>query len=223
MQYLGRQSDEAVDQFRYGRHFHRRSLARRTHRHNERRSLGEFPVSVPMVDMHTIGAGGGSIAYVDSGGMLQVGPESAGADPGPVCYGKGGTRPTETDANLLLGRLPAGSPLAGGLELDIDLARRPWLNSRTRSASTSRPPAGNRQHRQRTWSKPSAASRSTGASIPPEFLLVSFGGAGGLHVCALAEALGIRHAVVPVYAGVLSRSAWRSPTREGSSRGPCSD
>ena len=111
--------------------------------------LGEFPVSVPMVDMHTIGAGGGSIAYVDSGGMLRVGPESAGANPGPVCYGKGGKRPTVTDANLLLGRLPAGAPLAGGLELDLDAARAAVAETRGGHRPRCRgDSAGHRQHRQ---------------------------------------------------------------------------
>ncbi|HIE55278.1 MAG TPA: hydantoinase/oxoprolinase family protein, partial [Chromatiaceae bacterium] len=80
--------------------------------------IGRWPVAVPMVEMHTIGAGGGSIAWLDSGGMLQVGPESAGADPGPACYGRGGERPTVTDANLLLGRLLPEAFLGGGLTLD---------------------------------------------------------------------------------------------------------
>ncbi len=167
--------------------------------------LGEFPVSVPMVDMHTIGAGGGSIAYVDSGGMLQVGPESAGADPGPVCYGKGGTRPTVTDANLLLGRLPAGAPLAGGLELDIDLARKAVAELADSIGldveATARGIVSIADEHMVEAIRRISVNRGFD---PAEFLLVSFGGAGGLHVCALAEALGIRRAVVPVYAGVLS-------------------
>ncbi len=167
--------------------------------------LGEFPVSVPMVDMHTIGAGGGSIAYVDSGGMLQVGPESAGADPGPVCYGKGGTRPTVTDANLLLGRLPAGAPLAGGLELDIDLARKAVAELADSIGldveATARGIVSIADEHMVEAIRRISVNRGFD---PAEFLLVSFGGAGGLHVCALAEALNIRRAVVPVYAGVLS-------------------
>ncbi|MCP4245768.1 MAG: hydantoinase/oxoprolinase family protein, partial [bacterium] len=80
-------------------------------------AIDRYPVSVPMVDMHTIGAGGGSIAYIDSGGLLHVGPESAGADPGPVCYGRAGSKPTVTDANVVLGRLPATTKLGGNMEL----------------------------------------------------------------------------------------------------------
>ena len=167
--------------------------------------LGEFPVSVPMVDMHTIGAGGGSIAYVDSGGMLQVGPESAGADPGPVCYGKGGTGPTVTDANLLLGRLPAGAPLAGGLELDIDLACQAVAKlAETIGLDVEATAQGIVSIANEHMVEAIRRISVNRGFDPAEFLLVSFGGAGGLHVCALAEALGIRRAVVPVYAGVLS-------------------
>ena len=167
--------------------------------------LGEFPVSVPMVDMHTIGAGGGSIAYVDSGGMLQVGPESAGADPGPVCYGKGGTRPTVTDANLLLGRLPAGSPLAGGLELDIGLARKAVAElADTIGLDVESTAQGIVSIANEHMIEAIRRISVNRGFDPAEFLLVSFGGAGGLHVCALADALGIRRAVVPVFAGVLS-------------------
>jgi len=86
------------------------------------REIGGFPLRLPAVDLHTVGAGGGSIVWLDSGGAIRVGPESAGADPGPACYGRGGTRPTVTDANLLLGRLPA--VLAGGIELDREAAAR---------------------------------------------------------------------------------------------------
>ena len=167
--------------------------------------LGDFPISVPMVDMHTIGAGGGSIAFVDSGGMLQVGPESAGADPGPACYGKGGTRATVTDANLLLGRLPADSPLAGGLALDWEraqaavghLAEKVGLDVE----ATARGIVSIANEHMVEAIRRISVNRGYD---PKDFLLVSFGGAGGLHVCALADALGMRRAVVPVYAGVLS-------------------
>ncbi len=87
------------------------------------RRVAGLPVRLPMVDIHTVSAGGGSIAWVDSGGALRVGPQSAGADPGPACYGRGGTEPTVTDANLVLGRLPAESPIAADLTLDLDAAR----------------------------------------------------------------------------------------------------
>jgi N-methylhydantoinase A len=85
--------------------------------------IGDYPVAVPMVDMHTIGAGGGSIARVDAGGLLQVGPDSAGARPGPACYGRGGDQATVTDANLVLGRLQAGAFLGGNMTLDSQAAR----------------------------------------------------------------------------------------------------
>ena len=167
--------------------------------------LGEFPVSAPMVDMHTIGAGGGSIAFVDSGGMLQVGPESAGSDPGPACYGKGGKRATVTDANLLLDRLPAGSPLAGGLQLDIDRARAAVGELAARIGldveATARGIVSIANEHMVEAIRRISVNRGYD---PKEFLLVCFGGAGGLHVCALAEALGVRRAVVPVYAGVFS-------------------
>src|SRR5205807_5220221 len=86
------------------------------------REVGELPVRLPMVDIHTVGAGGGSIAWLDDGGALRVGPESAGADPGPACYGRGGTRPTVTDANLVLGRLDPDVALAGRMRLDAGAA-----------------------------------------------------------------------------------------------------
>jgi len=85
--------------------------------------VGDFPVRLPVIDIHTVGAGGGSIAYVDSGGALRVGPESAGADPGPACYGRGGTQPAVTDAHVVLGRIGATGLLAGRMALDVAAAR----------------------------------------------------------------------------------------------------
>ena len=168
--------------------------------------LGEYPVSVPMVDMRTIGAGGGSIAYVDSGGMLQVGPESAGSDPGPACYGKGGRQATVTDANLLLGRLPAGfARWRAGWNLISNSPGTRLARSRRASGSIWEATANGivsiaNEHMVEAIRRISVNR----GHDPVEFLLVSFGGAGGLHVCALAEALGIRRAVAPVHAGVLS-------------------
>ena len=164
-----------------------------------------FPVGVPMVDMHTIGAGGGSIAAVDSGGMLQVGPESAGAAPGPACYGAGGTRPTVTDANLVLGRLPADARLGGRLALDGGAARRVLtelghgLGMGCEEAAEGVVRVAN-EHMARALR---VISVERGID-PRDMALASFGGAGGLHVCALAEALGMGRALVPVHAGVLS-------------------
>ncbi|MCU7844117.1 MAG: hydantoinase/oxoprolinase family protein [Candidatus Thiodiazotropha sp. (ex Monitilora ramsayi)] len=167
--------------------------------------IGPWPVGVPMVDMHTIGAGGGSIASLDGGGMLQVGPASAGADPGPACYGRGGSQPTVTDANLILGRLRSDAFLGGRMQLDPgaakqavgDLAQSMGLSVEAASAGIIR--VAN-EHMARALR---VISVQRGID-PRGYTLVSFGGAGGLHVCALAEALGMCEALVPVHAGVLS-------------------
>ncbi len=167
--------------------------------------IGPWPVAVPMVDMHTIGAGGGSIARLDAGGMLQVGPESAGADPGPACYGQGGTLPTVTDANLVLGRLRADAFLGGRMTLDREAARRA-VGALGQAMGLSAEAAAEgilrvaNEHMARALR---VISVQRGID-PRGHTLVSFGGAGGLHVCALAEALALREALVPVHAGVLS-------------------
>jgi N-methylhydantoinase A len=157
------------------------------------RTVSGLPVRLPTVDLHTVGAGGGSIVWRDAGGALRVGPQSAGADPGPACYGRGGTQPTVTDANLLLGRLP--ERLAGGVELDraaaerslegidpaavVDVVKAEMLRAlRVVSVERGHDPAG--------------------------FALVAFGGAGALHACELADELGMRTVLVPEAAGVLS-------------------
>ena len=167
--------------------------------------IAGYPVAIPMVDMHTIGAGGGSIAYVDSGGMLQVGPESAGAAPGPACYDQGGERPTVTDANLLLGRLRPDAFLGGKMSLNEHAARRAMqsvaqplgLSPEQAAKGVVRIANEHMAHALRVM--------SVQRGIDPRGLtLVSFGGAGGLHVCALAEALGMQQAMVPIHAGVLS-------------------
>ena len=167
--------------------------------------IGRYPVAVPMVDMHTIGAGGGSIAWLDDGGMLQVGPESAGADPGPACYGRGGRRPTVTDANLLLGRLQADAFLGGDMRLDIAAARTALAGLASAIGQPVEDIARDivavaNEHMAQALR---AISIKRGAD-PSEHVLVSFGGAGGLHVCALAELLGMPLAMVPVHGGVLS-------------------
>jgi len=167
--------------------------------------IGPWPVAVPMVDMHTIGAGGGSIASVDSGGLLQVGPESAGADPGPACYGQGGEQPTVTDANLVLGRLQPDAFLGGAMPLDADAARRAvqrlavQLGIGVEAAAEGIVALANGHMAQALR----VISVQRGVD-PRNHALLSFGGAGGLHVCALAEALGMARALVPVHAGVLS-------------------
>lgn len=168
-------------------------------------AIADLPVAVPMVDMHTIGAGGGSIAFVDEGGMLQVGPRSAGAEPGPACYGKGGTEATVTDANLVLGRLLPTANLAGDLQLQIDLARRAIAVLGEKIG------LGIEETAQGivTIANEHMAHAIRLISVnrghdPSQFLLASFGGAGGLHVCAVAEAMQMREAIVPVFGGVLS-------------------
>ena len=167
--------------------------------------IGRWPVAVPMVEMHTIGAGGGSIAWLDAGGMLQVGPESAGADPGPACYGRGGRRPTVTDANLLLGRLLPDAFLGGGMALDLEAARQVMAGLASAMGCSVQEAAEGivaiaNEHMARALR---TISVQRGVD-PAGFTLVSFGGAGGLHVCALAEALGMERAMVPVHGGVLS-------------------
>jgi len=167
--------------------------------------IGPWPVAVPMVDMHTIGAGGGSLARVDAGGLLQVGPESAGADPGPACYGRGGDAPTVSDANLVLGRLCAEEFLGGRMGLDRAAARAALqriagpLGVGIEEAALGVVRVAD-EHMARALR---VISVQRGVD-PRGHTLVSFGGAGGLHVCALAEALDMHHALVPVQAGVLS-------------------
>ena len=167
--------------------------------------IGPWPVAVPMVDMHTIGAGGGSIAFIDSGGLLQVGPESAGAMPGPACYGQGGELPTVTDANLVLGRLRPNAFLGGAMSLDVEAAA---VAVKT-IADQLQLGLEEAAHGIITLANEHMAQALRVISVqrgidPRPYRLVSFGGAGGLHVCALAEALGTSRALVPVHAGVLS-------------------
>jgi len=167
--------------------------------------IGRWPVAVPMVDMHTIGAGGGSIAWLDAGGALQVGPRSAGARPGPACYGGGGEAPTVTDAHVVLGRIPPGTRLAGDLELDAEAARATMtrlagqLDADIESTATAILRLAN-EHMARALRVMSAER----GRDPATLTLCSFGGAGALHVCELAALLGMDEAMVPVHAGVLS-------------------
>ncbi len=163
--------------------------ARREHE----RTVGGFPVRLPTLAVHTVGAGGGSIVWQDTGGALRVGPESAGAEPGPACYGRGGTRATVTDANLLLERLPTS--LAGGVELDRDAAVRA-LGDLDPAAVIDVVDA-----------EMVRALRVVSVELgldPRDFALVAFGGAGPLHACALADELGMSTVLVPAAAGVLS-------------------
>jgi len=160
---------------------------------SEGRDVGGLPIRLPMVDIHTVGAGGGSIVWRDAGGALRVGPQSAGADPGPACYGRGGTAATVTDANLLLGRLPTTLP--GGIELDADAAARALAGIDPEAVVAVVDAEMLRALR--------VVSVERGHD-PRDFALVTFGGAGPLHACALAEELGSTRVLVPEAAGVLS-------------------
>jgi N-methylhydantoinase A len=156
------------------------------------REVGGLPIRLPSVDVHTVGAGGGSLVRRDAGGALRVGPESAGADPGPACYGRGGGA-TVTDANLLLGRLP--DELPGGLVLDRDAAA---------AALDGVDPAAVVEVVNAEMLRALRVVSVERGHDPREFVLVAYGGAGPLHACALAEELGAEAVLVPVAAGVLS-------------------
>src|SRR5947207_4878514 len=157
------------------------------------REVAGLPLRLPMVDLQTVGAGGGSVVWRDAGGALRVGPESAGADPGPACYGSGGERPTVTDANLLLGRLP--ERLAGGFELAASAAER---------AFDGIDPAEAIEVVNAEMLRALRLVSVERGHDPRDFALVAFGGAGPLHACALAAELGITTVLVPAQAGVLS-------------------
>jgi N-methylhydantoinase A/oxoprolinase/acetone carboxylase beta subunit len=156
-----------------------------------------YPVRSPSLELHTIGAGGGSVARLDAGGALLVGPESAGARPGPACYGHGGRLPTVTDANLVLGRIPAGVPFPGLGVLDVEAARRALDESGVDAAGVVAVVDAQMEQALR------AVSVERGVD-PAGLALVAFGGAGPLHACGLASALGIPAVVVPPAAGALS-------------------
>ncbi|MCZ6503397.1 MAG: hydantoinase/oxoprolinase family protein [Gammaproteobacteria bacterium] len=179
--------------------------------------IANLPIAIPMADIHTIGAGGGSIAFIDDGGLLQVGPASAGAKPGPACYGLGGTMPTVTDANLVLQRLRPDNFLGGSMQLDTNAAMevmRPLagqLDINVQELAAGIIDIANEHMTQALR----VISIQRGFD-PREFTLVCFGGAGGLHFCDLAEALEMNRAIVPVNGGVLSALGMlaTSPGRE---------
>jgi N-methylhydantoinase A len=169
------------------------------------RTVAGRPMSLPMVDIHTVGAGGGSIAWRDPGGALRVGPRSAGARPGPACYGRGGTQPTVTDANLVLGRLDAVAGLAGGVRLDTDaagaavdrLAAQFGLEREDCAEGIIRVANAEMVRALRVMTVERGVD-------PRAFALLAFGGAGPLHACAIADELGMRRVLVPRTSGVLS-------------------
>jgi N-methylhydantoinase A len=169
------------------------------------REIGGRALALPMVDVHTVGAGGGSIAWRDAGGALRVGPRSAGAEPGPACYGRGGEEPTVTDADLLLGWLDAESPLAGGVRLDREAAERAvgalagelGLGVEEAAAGIARVASTEMAQAVRVVTVERGID-------PREMALVAFGGAGPLHAAQIAVELGMRRVIAPIASGVLS-------------------
>ena len=178
-------------------------------------TLGGLPVAVPVLDVHSVGAGGGSLARVDAGGALRVGPESAGALPGPACYGRGGTQPTVTDAHLLLGRLDPQHFLGGQFALDEQAARESFLSHfSARLAGKKNPRARLRAALELAAGIVAVANANMEKALrvisverghdPRDFSLVSYGGAGGLHACDLARALRLAQVIVPPNPGAFS-------------------
>lgn len=165
-----------------------------------------LPVRVPMLNIHTVGAGGGSLARLDAGGALRVGPESAGADPGPICYGKG-TQPTVTDASLILGRLRPDNFLGGEFRLDVERTQilfREWIKRQGLNWTPEQLAAGIARVINATMEKAIRVVSIEQGYDPREFALLSFGGAGALHACELAAALSIPRVIVPPAPGALS-------------------
>ncbi len=174
--------------------------------------IAGMPIRVPMLDIHTVGAGGGSLARVDAGGALRVGPESAGADPGPACYGRGGSMATVTDANAFLGRLPAAGLLGGELPLDREAAREALAGLSRELAPYA---AGSRVDPEEAAlgilqvvnAEMERAIRVISIERghdPREYVLLSFGGAGGVHACELARSLNVGRVLIPLAASTLS-------------------
>ncbi|MCG8543442.1 MAG: hydantoinase/oxoprolinase family protein, partial [Alphaproteobacteria bacterium] len=171
---------------------------------NHEQEVAGFPIRLPMVDIHTVGAGGGSIAWFDRDGLLKVGPDSAGAAPGPACYGLGGDRPTVSDANLLLGRLSPGGLLGGAMTLDIDAARRAVGPAAERLAF----PVERAAHGVVAIVVANMVRAIRAISVerghdPRDFCLLPMGGAGPLHAPDVARALGMREILVPPSPGIL--------------------
>ena len=169
--------------------------------------IGPFPLKIPIIDINTIGAGGGSIATVLAPSRLEVGPRSAGAEPGPACYGRGGEEPTVTDANLLLGRIPP-SLLGGEIPLDREAARQILQNriARPLGLGLHEAAAGIIEIIHNNMARAIRTVSIGRGHDPRQFVLVAFGGAGPLHACRLAELLDIPAIVIPPTPGVLSTS-----------------
>jgi N-methylhydantoinase A len=174
-------------------------------RRADSRTIDGRPIQLPTVDVHTVGAGGGSVGWRDPGGALRVGPRSAGAQPGPACYGRGGTEPTVTDANLLLGNLAADSTLAGGVALDAAAAERAVgaLAEELGLGSLETAAGIVRVANQEMVRALRVVTVERGVD-PRRFALLPFGGAGPMHAAAIAAELGIRSLICPRAGGVLS-------------------
>jgi N-methylhydantoinase A len=162
------------------------------------------PVSVPMLDIHTAGAGGGSIARFDAGGLLRVGPESAGSEPGPVCFGRGGEQLTVTDANLLLGRLDPDGFMGGAVKLDAEGARKRMEECRGPMGSVERFAAGVLRVVETNMERAIRVISVERGQDPRQFTLVAFGGGGPLHACTVALALRVPRVMIPTMPGALS-------------------
>jgi N-methylhydantoinase A len=168
-------------------------------------SIAQRPLALPMVAVHTVGAGGGSIAWRDAGGALRVGPRSAGADPGPACYGRAGTEPTVTDANLLLGYLAADAPLAGGVTLDRGASERAIAELADElELSPLECAAGIVRVANAEMIRALRVVTVQRGIDPRRYALLAFGGAGPLHAAAIADELGITEIVCPRASGVLA-------------------
>jgi N-methylhydantoinase A len=168
--------------------------------------IGGYPIKLPMIDINTIGAGGGSIAWIDSGGALRVGPESAGADPGPICYGLGGTEPTVTDANAILGRINPSYLLGGEMKLFLDNARKVMEKkiAHPLGIDVKRAAEGIIAVINANMIRGIRRVSVEKGYDPREFSLVAFGGAGPLHAVELAQALNMTNIIIPQYPGIAS-------------------
>jgi len=188
--------------------------------HTREFSIAGVPVAIPVIDIHTVGAGGGSIAWIDAGGALRVGPQSAGADPGPIAYGRGGRQVTVTDAHVWLGRLPADAFLGGERTLDREAIRAPIHDLARRLGLTPDETAEGILAVANTAMEGALRVISVERGHDPvDFALVPFGGAAGLHAAELADRLGIGSILVPPDPGVLSAYGMlASPVRKDLSR-----
>ncbi len=179
-------------------------------------NIAGIPVALPMLDIHTIGAGGGSLAWVDEAGLPQVGPESAGATPGPVCYGRGGITPAVTDANLLLGRIPESAKLGGSMSLNREAALEAFAVYGEKIGIGAEQAAEAVIHIAEEHMAGALRLVSVERGFnPADFTLLCFGGAGGLHACALAEKLAMNRIIFPVASGAFSAMGMLAGRQQG--------